>query len=539
MTAQQGSTRARTIDAIIIGAGFGGLYSLHLLREAGLSARVYDAADGVGGTWRYNNYPGARVDFPGGPYYCYTFSQELVNEWDWADTQPDQKSVLAYLDYVADKFDLRTDIQLQTRVERAAFDEANDRWTIETNHGERVTASYLICAVGNLSAPYLPDIAGIKSFAGECYHTGLWPAEPVSFAGKRVGVIGTGSSAVQAIPIIAETADQLTVFQRTPQYTLPAGTRPLDPEFIRQNRANWPQLRQQMINSPFGTPFVPPTRSALEDSPEQRQATYEAYWQQGGLGIAFNSYYDLLTDQEANETLAEFVRGKIRTTVKDQAVARKLLPDYILGTKRQILDTGYYATYNRDNVTLVDLREDPFQQFDATGVSTESGYHPLDMLVMATGYDAVTGALLKLNPVGRGGNTLKEAWKERFATYLGMMIPGYPNLFMIHGPESPCVLFNMPLGAELEAEWIRDCIVSLREKSQQTIEPASGAADSWGQEVADVASQTLFPLTDSWYNGSNIPGKHRQFAVHVGGADYFKRLTQVAENGYEGLVITG
>jgi len=532
---QPSATAPQSLDAVIIGAGFGGMYALHCLRELGLSVRVFDDAVSVGGTWSWNRYPGARVDFPGGPFYCYTFSQDLVREWDWTETQPDQPSVLAYLNFVADRLDLRRDIQLQTRVTAAQYDPTVQRWTIQTSTGARVSAQFLICAVGTLSAANRPNIPGLESFAGECFHTGHWPQQPVDFAGKRVGIIGTGSSGVQAIPVIARSAGHLTVFQRTPQYAIPAGNRPLDPAFVRQIRDTWPQIRRQMIASPFGAPFVPSTRSALDDTPEQRQALYEKHWQKGGLGIAFDAYHDILFNADANRTLADFVRSKIRQLVRDPAIAARLMPDYLIGTKRQILDEGYYETFNRDNVTLVDLRENPIEAVTPTGVRTRTGEHPLDMLILATGYDAITGALENLNPRGRGGVTLKQAWARRFSTYLGMAIHGFPNLFMIHGPETPSVLFNMPLGAELEAEWIRDCIAYLREHRLGAIEPAPGVEAAWGAEVAEVASHTLFPLTDSWYTGANIPGKHRQFAVHLGGSQYFQRLSDIAARGYEGF----
>lgn len=527
----------QTFDAVVIGAGFGGMYQLHLLRQQGLSVRVYDGAGGVGGTWWWNRYPGARVDFPGGPYYCYTFSEELVREWDWTETQPDQPAVLAYLNHVADKFDLRRDIQLETWIRSARYDAAAQRWRLETHHGERVSAQFLVCAVGILSAPYKPDIPGIDDFAGELYHTGQWPQHEVSFAGKRVGVIGTGSSGVQAIPVIAESAEHLTVFQRSPQYTLPAGNRPLEPEFVRETRENWPAVRAAMMESPFGAPFGIPERSAHDDTPEQRNALYETLWQRGGLGIAFNSYHDILFEPGANETLAEFVRGKIREIVQDPDTAASLMPYYYLGTKRQILDTGYYQTYNRDNVTLVDLRKDPIERITAGSIRTAAREHELDMLVLATGYDAITGTLLRLDPVGVDGIALSDQWRDRFGTYLGLTIPNLPNLFLIHGPESPSVLFNMPLGAELEAEWIRDCILYMRAEGIGSIRPAPGTDTAWGEEVAAIAAHTLFPQTDSWYTGANIPGKHRQFAVHLGGAGYFQRIAQVARDGYEGFIL--
>lgn len=524
------------LDVAIIGAGIAGMYALHSLRKQGLSVKVYDAASGVGGTWWWNRYPGARVDFPGGPFYCYTFSEDLVREWDWEETQPDRDAVLAYLNHVADKFDLRRDIYLETYINSAEYDEGTQRWTIESSTGVRVSAQFLICAVGTLSAANTPDIPGLESFAGACYHTGLWPQEKVDFTGKRVGVIGTGSSGIQAIPVIAEAADHLTVFQRTPQYSIPAGNRPVDPEVVRNARADWPAMCRQMMKSPVGSPFPAAEFSAKDHTPEQRRETYETLWHRGGLGIIFNSYNDVLTDREANDELAEFIREKIRQKVQNPELLKKLLPDYVLGTKRQVLDDGYFEAMCRDNVTLVDLREDAIESITPDGVRTASGEHPVDILVLATGFDAISGAFERLNPRGRGGLTLKEKWSDRFSTYLGMTIPEFPNLFMIHGPESPSVLFNMPLGAELQADWIRDCIGHLRAQGLGAIEAASAAEAAWGEEVAEIASHTLFADSESWYSGSNIPGKHHQFTVYLGGPPFYQRLIDVADKGYQGFV---
>ena len=532
----QGNRAIEHYDAVIIGAGVGGLYALHHLRSMGLSARVYDGAAGVGGTWWWNRYPGARVDGPGSPFYCYTFSEDLVKEWDWAETQPSQESVLAYLEYVADRLDLRRDIQLETWISDARYDEARQQWLVETSAGARVSCQFLICAVGTLSAPHKPNIAGIDSFAGECYHTGRWPQTTVSFAGKRVGVIGTGSSGVQAIPEIAREAAHVTVFQRTPQYSIPARNRSLEPELMQNARENWQAIREQLHTNPVGMPFKFSERLASEDTDDQRQALYEDLWKKGGFHLLFSSYADLLTSPEANRTLAEFVRSKIRETVRDPKTAEKLMPDYYLGTKRQLLDNGYYETFNRDNVTLVDLREDPIQEITPQGVRTATGDHSLDMLVLATGFDAITGTLLRLNPKGRGGVSLKDKWSTRFDTYLGIMIADFPNLFMIHGPGSPSVLYNMPLGAERESEWIGNCVRHLREQGLGAIEATADAEKVWDQEVTDLANTTLYPLTDSWYTGANIPGKHRQFCVHLGGPLYFQRITEVADKGYEGFV---
>lgn len=533
-----GPNPVENLDAVVIGAGFGGLYALYTLRESGLAVRAFDAAGGVGGTWWWNCYPGARVDFPGGPFYCYTFSEELIKEWDWPETQPDQQTVLAYLNYVADKFDLRRDIQLETRVDAARYDEAAQRWLIETRDGRQTRAQFLICALGTLSQAHTPDIAGFERFTGECYHTGHWPHDKVEFSGKRVAIIGTGSSAIQTIPVIAREAKHLTVFQRTPQFSIPAGNRPIDVELMRQARENWPAVRARMMKSPMGSPYPAPDLVSRDHNAEQRQAMFEQHWRRGSLGMLFETYYDVLTNRATNAELAEFMRDKIRDIVKDPAVCAKLLPDYYLGTKRQVLDEGYYETFNRDNVTLVDLREDAFEAMTPTGIAMSSGEeHPIDMLILATGYDAITGSLEALNPYGRGGISLKDKWAERFSTYLGMTIPGFPNLFMIHGPESPSVLFNMPLGAELQSDWIRDCIHSLWANGQGAIEATPEAEMAWGREVEEIASHTMFSADiDSWYSGANIPGKHRQFAVYLGGGNFYKRIAEVAKNNYPGLV---
>ena len=527
---------AESYDAVVIGAGVSGLYALHHLREMGLSVRVYDGAEGVGGTWRHNRYPGARVDGPGSPFYCYTFSDELMQEWDWAETQPTQADVLRYVDHFADRFDLRRDIRLETWVQSAHYDEAAQRWTVETSTGTRASARFLICAVGALSAAHRPDIPGIDDFGGECYHTGDWPRQPVSFAGKRVGVIGTGSSGVQSIPVIAREAAHLTVFQRTPQYSIPSRNRFVTPAEQLHARENWDDIRALMRRNYGGAPFLINQRTASEDTPEERQALLEKLWEEGTLNFLTGNYADLLTSEETNHMVAEFVRGKIREIVRDPDTIEKLMPDYYLGTKRPILDLGYFETFNRDNVALVDLRRDPIKKITPSGVQTAMGEHPLDMLVLATGFDAITGAFLRLNPRGRDGVSLREKWRDRFHNYLGVTIAGFPNLFMIHGPGTPGVLYNMPLGAEREVEWIGGCVRHLSKQGLGTVEATPEAEAAWAREVDGFANRTLFPQTDSWYTGANIPGKPRQFSVHVGGPLYFERLTEVASAGYEGFV---
>jgi cyclohexanone monooxygenase len=523
-------------DAVIIGAGVSGMYALHLLREMGLSVRVYDGASDVGGTWWYNRYPGARVDGPGSPFYCYTFTDELMKEWDWEETQSEQSAVLAYLEHVADRFDLRRDIQFETWVRDARYDEAAQRWMVETSTGARASAQFLICAVGALSTTNMPDIPGIKDFAGETYHTGRWPHEPVSFAGKRVAVIGTGSSGIQAIPEIAKTAAHVTVLQRTAQYAFPAGNRPITPEEMAEARRNWETIKAKMIAHPGGFPADPHSRAALDDTPEQREALYEKLWQRGSFKFFLESYNDIAVSEEANATMADFVKAKIRQIVRDPKTAEKLIPDHFVMTKRPILENGYFETYNRDNVTLVDLREDPIERFTPTSVVTRTGEHPIDMLVLATGFDAISGTMLRLDPKGRGGMSLKERWRDRFHNFLGLMIGGFPNLFMIHGPGSPGVFYNMPLGAERQMGWIADCMRHMREQGLGAIEPTTESEKAWAAEVSALANATLFPRTDSWWTGANVPGKPRYFCAYLGGSLYYQRIAEVAGKDYEGFL---
>ncbi len=524
-------------DAVVIGAGVSGMYALHYLREMGLSVQVYDGASNVGGTWWYNGYPGARVDGPGSPFYCYTFSEELMKEWDWEETQSEQSAVLAYLEHVADRFDLRRDIQFETWVKDAGYDEVEQRWTVETSTGVRASAQFLICAVGALSTANMPDIPGIGDFAGETYHTGRWPHEPVTFEGKRVAVIGTGSSGVQSIPEIAKQAAHVTVLQRTAQFAFPAGNRPITGEEMANARAKWGASRAKMYASVGGFPHDPnPARSALDDTPEQRQALYEELWQRGGFGFFLNLYDDIATSEEANATLADFVRGKIREIVRDPDTAEKLMPDHFVITKRPILENGYFEAFNRDNVTLVDLREDPIERFNKASVVTRSGEHPIDMLVMATGFDAISGSMLRLNPKGRGGMSLKKRWRDRFHNYLGLTIAGFPNLFMIHGPGSPGVFYNMPLGAERQLDWIGNFMRHLQEKGVGAAEPMTASEATWADEVSALADATLFPRTDSWWTGANIDGKPRYFSAYLAGSIYYQRIADLAAKDYEGFV---
>jgi cation diffusion facilitator CzcD-associated flavoprotein CzcO len=528
----------RDLDAVIIGAGFGGLYALHRLRSLGLKLRVYDAAAGVGGTWWWNRYPGARVDFYSAPLYSYTFSEELVNEWNWTETQADQPSVLAYLNFVADKFDLRRDIQLKTRIDAAEWDCEAQHWHLRASDGTEITAKYVIGALGTLSQPYWPAVAGIGQFAGELYHTGRWPLEGVSFSGRRVAVIGSGASAVQSIPEIARTARTLTVFQRTPQYSIPARNRPLDPELVADYRRNWPRARDQMLTSPFGAPDalgLGSERSALDDTPEERAERFEKLWEAGGIHIFLSSYNDLLTNPEANDLLGEFVRRKIRETVSDPDTARKLLPTYHIGTKRLILDSGYFETFNRTNVELVSLAEEPIVEITRNGIRTETQEYEVDIIVLATGYDAMTGGLLALNPIGADGSKLSDEWADRARTYLGIAVSGFPNFFFVNGPHCPHVVHNLPLATERQVDWIAECIDWMRLNCVDTLDPMRSEANAWSEGVDAIASQTLFPLADSWYTGANIPGKPRQFTVHLDALGYFQALSAEARDGYRGF----
>lgn len=525
-------------DAVVVGAGFSGLYMLHRLREAGLSTQVYEAGSGVGGVWHWNRYPGARCDCES-IYYCYTFSDELSQEWTWSSRYPGQPEILDYLNYVADKFDLRRDIQFNSRVKSAQYDEENLQWIIRLKDGSQVTAKYFISAVGCLSASNVPKFEGLEQFKGEWYHTGNWPHEPVDFKGKRVGLIGTGSSGVQAIPVIAEDADHLTIFQRTPQYSMPARNYPYDQEYIRNVKENYKEIKEKMRHSFSGLPVNFLDRSALDDSPEERQKVYEDAWQKGGFDAIFLATYpDLATNAEANETAAEFIRSKISDIVHDPEIARLLTPTYYYAAKRPITDTNYYETYNRRNVSLVDVKSTPIVEITEKGIKTSDSEYELDIIVFATGYDAITGALFKIDIFGRGGITLKEKWENgaNLKTYLGITTSNFPNFFMITGPESPSVLSNNPISIEQHVEWISDCIDYLGEHRIKTIEANKEAEEKWSQQCLDLANNTLMTKVDSWYTGGNINNKPRSFPIFTGGVGYYRQLcNEVAEKGYEGF----
>ncbi|HSV69414.1 MAG TPA: NAD(P)/FAD-dependent oxidoreductase [Methylibium sp.] len=529
----------RRYDVVVVGAGFAGLYALHTLRQKGWSVRVFEAGDGIGGTWYWNRYPGARCDIES-IEYSYSFDAQLQQDWDWPARYADQADILKYINFVADRFDLRRDIQLETRVNSAVFDEPAGRWTLTTNRGETLSAQFVVMATGCLSTPKQVDVEGIADFQGRCLHTAAWPREGFDFSGLRVGVIGTGSSGIQAIPHIARQAKHLTVFQRTPNFSIPAWNHPLTDEQRREHKAEYAALRAREWDSNIGICRVP-VRSdrALDATPAERAAEYEARWAMGGLSY-YMSYVDLLTDPQANETVAEFARDKIRRKVKDPKVAEMLCPKgYPFGTKRLCADSGYYETYNRDNVTLVDLRATPFKNFSATGVSTRDGrFHELDVLVTATGFDALTGTLTHMDIRGRGGEQLAGHWKDGPRTALGIMTSRFPNLFVTTGPGSPAVLFNMVLGNEYHVEWIVRAIEDVRKAEHRTIEPTQALEDFWSRHVTEVGNMTLFTQADSWYMGANVPGKPRQILLYLGGFKAYKATCEdIAAKGYEGFAL--
>jgi cyclohexanone monooxygenase len=525
-------------DAVVIGAGFAGLYMLYRLRKLGLTARAFEAGDGVGGTWYWNRYPGARCDVES-MQYSYSFSEELQQEWKWSERYPRQDEILAYINHVADRFGLRPDIQLQTRVTKARFDEAQQRWIVGTDRGDQVTARFLISAGGCLSAARVPDVPGLADFQGKWYHTGNWPHEPVDFTGKRVAVIGTGSSGIQIIPAIARQARELVVFQRTPNFSIPAWNRPLPEDEQQAWKANYPQHRSKARTTRSGILYQYSDKSTWDVDEAERQKEYERRWATGGANFT-HAFNDIFIDRKANDSAAEFVRNKIRTIVKDPKVAAMLAPtDHAIGTKRICVDTDYYQTFNQPHVRLADLRAAPIEAVTATGIRTRDASYELDAIVFATGYDAVTGALDRIDIQGKGGQSLKEKWSHGPRTYLGLMAAGFPNFFMITGPGSPSILTNVVVAIEQHVDWIARCLAHMQAQGQQVAEAQSGAEEEWVGHVNEVASKTLFPTTNSWYMGANIPGKPRAFLPYVGGfATYTGICEKVISENYKGFHFT-
>jgi len=524
-------------DAVIVGAGFAGMYMLHCLRKLGLSARVFEAGGDVGGTWYWNRYPGARCDVES-MQYSYSFSAELGQEWQWSEKYSPQPEILAYANHVADRFNLRRDIRFDTNVTAVAFDENAKRWTVETDRGDRVTAQFCIMAVGCLSAANTPAFEGMDDFDGPIHHTGHWPHEGVDFTDRRVGVIGTGSSAIQSIPIIAEQAASLTVFQRTPNYAVPAWA-PMDPDYERGIKADYPAFRAKARARPTGFYFPFNSQPALEATAAERERQYEESWARGGLPF-LGAYGDLLFEEDANETAAVFVRAKIRAIVKDPATAALLCPDNIFGCKRLCVDSGYYAVFNQPHVTLVDVSTTPIERFTRAGIVTGGVEYALDAVVCATGFAAMTGSFDKIRITGRNGLTLAEKWRAGPRTYLGLSTAGFPNLFMITGPGSPSVLANMIPSIEQHVDWMMDCISHMRDVGAATIEPETAYENDWVDHVNEVSKVSLRSTCSSWYVGANIPGQPRVFMPYIGGFPiYVNKCIDVMANGYEGFVMEG
>lgn len=537
MTNRDNESTQPSADVLVVGAGVAGLYAIYKLRELGFSVQVIEAGSGVGGTWFWNRYPGCRCDVES-LEYSYSFSEELQQQWHWKERYGTQSQILEYLNHVADRFDLRKNILFNTRVVSATFQESEKQWTLRTDDGQVFSAPFCIMATGNLSTPRTPDFPGLDSFTGQTYHTGIWPHEGVDFTGKRVAVIGTGSSGVQSIPLIARQASHLTVFQRTANFILPARNGPMPVDHEQQHKASYPERRRAAFQTPFGiSGYPPPTHKAMDVSAEQREAGYEKKWENGGQISFLYAYQDLLTDEQANETAAEFVRNKIRSIVKDPDVAEILCPDdHPIGTKRLILDTGYFETFNRDNVTLVDVRKAPIETFTPTGLKTSEAGYEFDAVVFATGFDAMTGALREIEISSTDGTSLRKKWQDGPRTYLGLMVAGLPNLFMVTGPQSPGVKSNMMLSIEHHVNFIADALVHLREHGLSLMQAQPQAEEDWVAHNNEVANATLYPRANSWYMGANIPGKPKIFMPYVGGVQHYtEKVAALVANDYQGF----
>ena len=538
------SEKNTNVDVVIVGAGFAGMYQLHRMRQAGFTAVVLETADDVGGTWYWNRYPGARCDILSVDY-SYSWDPELQEQWAWSERYAAQPEILRYAQFVADKHDLRRDIRFKTRVESAEWDDETKRWTTRTDTGNDVTAKFYVMATGCLSMPKVPDIEGTDRFAGEVYFTSTWPHDGVDFTGKRVAVIGTGSSAVQSIPIIAERAEQLTVFQRTPNFSIPARNGPISDERLAEYREDPDAYREAARWSGAGVPRPVPLEGALMVSDDERTARYEAMWEASELLGVTGTFNDTLTLPESNDTLRDFIHAKIRSIVEDPEVAEALCPtNHHVGTKRACLDTNYYETYNLAHVRLVDLRTQPINTITETGIETgidtATEQFDFDAIVFATGFDAMTGAIVGVDITGRDDVTLRDKWDHGPMTYLGLMTTGFPNLFMITGPGSPSVLSNMMVSIEQHVDWITDALVHLRAEGFDTIEPTELAETRWVQHSNEFADLTLMPTANSWYMGVNVPGKPQVFLPYPGGVDRYRAACdEVVDRDYLGFVLDG
>jgi cation diffusion facilitator CzcD-associated flavoprotein CzcO len=532
----------QSFDAVVIGAGFSGMYLLKSLRDKlGLKVRVYEAGETVGGTWYWNRYPGARCDSDS-YIYCFTWDKQLLHEWEWSERYPEQPEILRYLEHVAERHELKREIRFNTRVTGAEFDETNNLWKVRTAQGEEATARFLVAAVGSLSDTNVPQFKGLEKFQGKWCHTSRFPHAGIDFTAKRVAVVGTGATAVQAIPEIAQQAKQLTVFQRTANYCVPARNGKVDPALVEARKADYDGVVRRIRQSFFGFEYNFIPKSVLEATPEEREREFDRMWDEGGFAFWLANYQDMFFNQEANDLCADYIKRKIRNTVKDPVVAEKLIPKgYPYGTKRQPLDTNYYETFNKDNVLLVDASTDgPIEEITEKGIRAGGNEYEFDIIVFATGFDALTGPLKALNLKGRGGRKLSESWVDGPHTYLGIAIAGFPNFFTITGPQSPSVLSNMPVSIEQHVEWIADCVDSMRKTGKTTIEATQEAQERWVTHVNEVVNTTLMPRANSWYMSANIAGKPRAFLPYLdpdGVGGYRKKCNEVAANGYEGFAL--
>ncbi|MDQ8043682.1 MAG: NAD(P)/FAD-dependent oxidoreductase [Patulibacter sp.] len=525
-------------DAVVVGAGFSGLYALYRLRGFGFRTRVFEAANGVGGTWHWNRYPGARSDAPSTDY-SYSFDDALQQEWDWSEFYPSQPELLEYLNHVADRFDLRPDIQLETRVTAATFDETTDLWTVTTDTGESVTARFLVLGTGNLSVPRDADFEGLDSFEGELLQTSSWPQTPVDLTGKRVGVIGTGSSGVQVVPSVMDAAAHTKVFQRTPPFAARGANRKITPEERAELRARYPEYRAHARTHAPGIDNNPGDKKTTDVTPEEMQREYEERWAVGGHSVTV-AYTDVMVSEEANETLADFLRARIPEVVKDPKTAELLTPrGYPVGARRVVLEIGYYDAFNRDDVELVDVRTTPITRITPKGVLVGDEEHELDALILATGFDAMTGAVLKIDIRGLGGQTIQEKWAAGPVSYLGVSTAGFPNLLFIAGPGSPSVLTNVVVAIEQSTEWITQLMADAVADGVTRIDVDAESERQWVEHVNEVAAATLFMQGDSWYIGANVPGKPRVFMPYAGGVPaYIERTDAVRAEGYPGFLLT-
>jgi cation diffusion facilitator CzcD-associated flavoprotein CzcO len=525
-------------DAVVIGAGFGGLRALHELRQLGLSVLVIEAASDVGGTWYWNRYPGARTDSENW-IYAFSFSKELQDDWDWPERFPTQPQVLAYLRHVADRFDMRKDIRFNTHVQSAVYNESSSDWTVTTDDGATAKCTYLVTAAGVLSLPYTPPFPGLDQFTGDWYVTGRWPKEAVDFTGKRVAIIGTGATAVQAIPVIAHTAGHLTVFQRTPNYVIPARNFTMTDDQRRSIRANYDAIWEQARNHVFGFAMDPANRIAADVDAETQQRILDGGWETGGFRYIFETFDDIFTDQKSNDVASEFIRNKIRAIVKDPTTAELLCPkDYPLGGKRPPLGHFYYETYNRDNVSLVDVSDNPITEITARGLRTATEEYEADIIVFATGFDAVTGTLSSIDIRGRHGATIKAKWEDGPRTHLGIAVDDFPNMFMVCGPQSPFA--NIPVVINGIVEWIGGAIQHMREHGLATIEATPEAVDHWREYMDDIVNATVLSNgRHSWFLGDNIPGKPHVVLFYFGGAAAYRMECEAAaDKDYEGFALS-